>query len=77
MANKKKYTVSIAGPNDPIFRQGFKIYRASSTKEFIHQREQKENLKNEFLERIDTKKDRQSIKRNLINILQKNGWVLR
>ena len=46
-------------------------YIISSTKEFIHQREQKENLKNEFLERIDTKKDRQSIKRNLINILQK------
>lgn len=25
MANKKKYKISIAGPNDPIFKEGFKI----------------------------------------------------
>ena len=24
MANKKKYKISIAGPNDPIFKEGFK-----------------------------------------------------
>ena len=41
MANKKKYTLKTAGPDDPIYKQGFQIYAVSSKRDYIQQRKQK------------------------------------
>ena len=44
MANKKNYTLKTAGPDDPIYNQGFQIYAISSKQDYIQQRKQKEGL---------------------------------
>ena len=77
MANKKNYTLKIAGPDDPIYKEGFQIYAVSSTQDYIQQRKQKEGLENLFLHTIKPKQSRQSIKKNLIKALQDNGWKIR
>ena len=77
MANKKNYTLKTAGPDDPIFKEGFRIYAVSSTQDYIQQRKQKEGLENQFLHTIKPKQSRQSIKKNLIKALQDNGWKIR
>ena len=77
MANKKKYTIKKAGPDDPIYKEGFRIYTVSSKQDYIQQRKQKEGLENLFLHTIKPKQSRQSIKKNLIKALQDNGWKIR
>ena len=77
MANKKNYTLKTAGPDDPIFKEGFRIYAVSSKQDYIQQRKQKEGLENQFLHTIKPKQSRQSIKKNLIKALQDNGWKIR
>ena len=77
MANQKKYTLKTAGPDDPIYKQGFQIYAVSSKQDYIQQRKQKEGLENQFLHTIKPKQSRQSILENLIKVLQNNGWKIR
>lgn len=77
MANKKNYTLKIAGPDDPIYKQGFQIYSVSSKQDYIQQREKKEGLENQFLHTINPKQSREKILENLIKALQDNGWKLK
>lgn len=77
MANKKNYTIKKAGPDDPIYNQGFQIYAVSSKQDYIQQRKQKEGLENQFLHTIKPKQSRQSTLKNLIKALQDNGWKIR
>ena len=51
-----------------------KAYFANSLEDYKKQREKKEGLKNLFLERIDPKKSREEIVKQLISALKKNGW---
>ena len=77
MANKKNDTIKKAGPDDPIYKEGFQIYTVSSKQDYIQQRKQKEGLEKLFLHTIKPKQSRQSIKKNLIKALQDNGWKIR
>jgi hypothetical protein len=77
MANKKNYTIKTAGPDDPIYNQGFQIYAVSSKQDYIQKRKQKEGLENQFLHTIKPKQSRQSTLKNLIKALQDNGWKIR
>lgn len=77
MANKKNYTLKIAGPDDPIYKQGFQIYSVSSKQDYIQQRKKKEGLENQFLYTINPKQSREKILENLIKALQDNGWTLK
>ena len=52
------------------------IYKVNSLEDYKKQRERKEGLKNLFLERIDPKKSKEEIKKQLISALKKNGWKL-
>ena len=52
------------------------IYKVNSLEDYKKQREKKECLKNLFLERIDPKKSKEEIKKQLISALKKNGWKL-
>jgi len=52
------------------------IYKVNSLEDYKKQREKKEGLKNLFLERIDPKKSKEEIKKQLISVLKKNGWKL-
>ena len=52
------------------------IYKVNSLEDYKKQREKKEGLKNLFLERIDPKKSKEEIKKQLIYALKKNGWKL-
>ena len=35
MANKRKYTLSVAEEHDPIYKQGFQFYSVSSKQDYI------------------------------------------
>ena len=52
------------------------IYKVNSLEDYKKQREEKEGLKNLFLERIDPKKSKEEIKKQLISALKQNGWKL-
>ena len=77
MANKKNYTLKTAGPDDPIYIEGFQIYAVSSKEDYIQQRKQKEGLENQFLHTIKPKQSCQNTLKNLIKALQDNGWKIR
>ena len=77
MANDKKKisTENIEwkelGPDSHIFKSGFIIHPISSKKE------KETGLKNIFFEEIKPKQSRGSLKKNLIEILKRNGWKIR
>ena len=50
------------------------IYKVNSLEDYKKQRENKEGLKNLFLERIDPKKSKEEMVQQLISALKKNGW---
>ena len=50
------------------------IYKVNSLEDYKKQREKKEGLKNIFLERIDPKKSREELVKQLISVLKKSGW---
>ena len=77
MANKKNYTLKTAGPDDPIYKDGFRIYAVSSKQDYIQQRKQKEGLENLFLHTIKPKQSRQKTLKYLIKALQDYGWRMR
>jgi len=53
------------------------IYKVNSLEDYKKQRENKEGLKNLFLERIDPKKSKEEMVQQLISALKKNGWKLK
>ena len=61
-------------PDHPIYNGKYQVYSVNSLEDYKRQREEKEGLKNIFLERIDPKKSIKEIKRQLISALKKNGW---
>ena len=77
MANKNNYTLKTAGPDDPIYKEGFQIYAVSSKQYYAQQRKQKEGLENQFLHTIKPKQSRQRTLKNLTKALQDNGWKIR
>ena len=62
-----------ASPDHPIYKGKYQAYPVNSLEDYKKQREEKEGLKNIFLERIDPKKSREEIKQQLISALIKNG----
>ena len=50
MANKRKYTLSVAGEHDPIYKQGFQFYSLSSKQDYIQI--QQKPLLNQKLEKF-------------------------
>ena len=65
--------LKVAPPDHPIYKDKYQIYPVNSLEDYKKQREEKEGLKNIFLERIDPKKSREEIKQQLISALIKNG----
>ena len=61
-------------PDHPIYNGKYQVYSVNSLEDYKKQREEKEGLKNIFLERIDTKKSREEMVQQLISALKKNGW---
>ena len=66
--------LKVAPPDHPIYKGKYQVYPVNSLEDYKKQREEKEGLKNIFLERIDPKKSIEEIKRQLISALKKNGW---
>ena len=65
--------LKVAPPDHPIYKGKYQVYSVNSLEDYKKQREEKEGLKNIFLERIDPKKSREEIKQQLISALIKNG----
>ena len=65
-----------APPDHPIYKGKYQVYPVNSLEDYKKQREEKEGLKNLFLERIDPKKSREEKVQQLISALKKNGWKL-
>ena len=65
-----------APPDHPIYNGKYQVYSVNSLEDYKKQREEKEGLKNLFLERIDPKKSREEKVQQLISALKKNGWKL-
>ena len=65
--------LKVAPPDHPIYNGKYQVYSVNSLEDYKRQREEKEGLKNIFLERIDPKKSREEIKQQLISALIKNG----
>ena len=63
-----------APPDHPIYNCKYQVYSVNSLEDYKRQREEKEGLKNIFLERIDLKKSREEMVQQLISALKKNGW---
>ena len=53
-----------------------KTYFVNSLEDYKKQREEKEGLKNIFLEKLDLQKSKKEKLQQLISILKKNGWKL-
>ena len=65
-----------APPDHPIYKGKYQVYPVNSLEDYKKQREEKEGLKNLFLERIDPKKSKEEMVQQLISALKKNGWKL-
>ncbi|MCH2544915.1 MAG: hypothetical protein MK015_04220 [Alphaproteobacteria bacterium] len=63
-----------APPDHPIYNGKYQVYSVNSLEDYKKQREEKEGLKNIFLERIDPKKSREEMVQQLISALKKNVW---
>ena len=63
-----------APPDHPIYKGKYQVYPVNSLEDYKKQREEKEGLKNLFLERIDPKKSKEEMVQQLISALKKNGW---
>ena len=66
--------LKVAPPDHPIYNGKYQVYSVNSLEDYKRQREEKEGLKNIFLERIDPKKSREEIKQQLISAFIKNGF---
>ena len=78
MANKNnKVVFNKLNADDPIFQSGFTLSPISIKQRYIHQREQKEGLKNEFLYEFKPNQSRHARIQQLIKVLTQNGWRLK
>ena len=66
--------LKVAPPDHPIYNGKYQVYSVNSLEDYKKQREEKEELKNIFLERIDPKKSREEKKQQLISAFIKNGF---
>ena len=66
-----------ASPDHPIYKNAkYQVYQVSSLEDYKKQREEKEGLKNIFLERVDLQKSKKEKVQQLVSALIKNGWKL-
>ena len=72
--NLKK--LKVASPDHPIYNGKYQVYPVNSLEDYKKQREEKEGLKNIFLEKLDPQKSKKEKLQQLISILKKNGWKL-
>ena len=68
--------LKVASPDHPIYNGKYQVYPVNSLEDYKKQREEKEGLKNIFLEKLDPKKSKEERVQQLISILKKNGWKL-
>ena len=68
--------IKVASPDHPIYKSKYQVYPVNSLEDYKKQREEKEGLKNLFLERVDLRKSKKERVQQLISILKKNGWKL-
>jgi hypothetical protein len=66
----------VASPDHPIYNGKYQVYPVNSLEDYKKQREEKEGLKNIFLEKLDLQKSKKEKLQQLISILKKNGWKL-
>ncbi len=66
--------LKVASPDHPIYNGKYQVYPVNSLEDYKKQREEKEGLKNVFLEKLDLKKSREEMVQQLISALKKNGW---
>ena len=65
-----------ASSDHPIYKGKYQVYPVNSLEDYKKQREEKEGLKNIFLEKLDPQKSKKEKLQQLISILKKNGWKL-
>jgi len=68
--------LKVASPDHPIYNGKYQVYPVNSLEDYKKQREEKEGLKNIFLEKLDPQKSKKERVQQLISILKKNGWKL-
>ena len=68
--------LKVASPDHPIYNGKYQVYPVNSLEDYKKQREEKEGLKNIFLEKLDPKKSKEERVQQLISILKKKGWKL-
>ena len=68
--------LKVASPDHPIYNGKYQVYPVNSLEDYKKQREEKEGLKNIFLEKLDLQKSKKEKLQQLISILKKNGWKL-
>ena len=71
--NLKK--IKVAKPEDPIYKEGFKIYPINSLNDYKKQRE-REGMKNLFLKKIERNSSRDEILDTLVKQIQKQGFTI-
>ena len=67
--------LKVAKPEDPIYKEGFKIYPINSLNDYKKQRE-KEGMKNLFFKKINRNASRDEILNTLVKELQKQGFTI-
>ena len=67
--------IKVAKPDDPIYKEGFKIYPINSLNDYKKQREGG-GMKNLFLKKIDKNESRDEILDTLVKQLQKQGFTV-
>ena len=75
--NRKK--LKVAKPEDPIYKEGFKIYPINSLNDYKKQRE-KEGMKNIFFNKVDNNffdLPREQQIESLVKILQEQGFKIK
>ncbi len=69
--------LKVAPPDHPIYKGKYQVYPVNSLEDYKKQREEKEGLKNIFLEKLDPQKSKKERVQQLISILKKNGWKIK
>ena len=71
--------LKVAKPEDPIYKEGFKIYPINSLNDYKKQRE-KEGMKNIFFNKVDNNffdLPREQQLKKLVKILEEQGFKLK
>jgi len=67
--------IKVAKRDDPIYKEGFKIYPINSLNDYKKQRE-KEGMNNLFLKKIDSNSSRDAMFDTLVKQLKKQGFTI-